>query len=142
MKHIKIIFTVLTLAIFTVSCDDYKDFEQDRPAVVGFTGPASINLPVQSGNSTREREIPVFVSTSSNVDRTFTASAVDGTIATSDNYSLSSVVIPANERTGILLFTAIDATLTSEEQPVVIAFDNAEGIVSGTQVTVNISTQN
>lgn len=143
MKNIKFILTVLVLAVTFTSCETFDDFPEEREAVVGFTT-ATSSVTVSAGQMTAEKELDIFVSDISTSDRTFNVVVVDeGSEVASENYSFDgAVTIPANEREAILVFTAIDNSLMSEPQPLILAFEYSDDYASGGRITLNIKTNN
>jgi len=142
MRNFKIIAIILILSTFTISCDDYKDFDSERVSVVGITGvvggsPAIVLPPGGSAS----REIGVFVSDVVSTDRSFNVVVIaDGTLVSAENYSFeSTVTVPANERRGTFFFTGTDVSLSNDPTPVILAIDNADPTyVSGARVTLTL----
>ena len=143
MKNIKLIITLFVLAVTFQSCESYDDFPEEREAVIGFTSGTS-SITVSAGDMTAEKELDVFVSDFSTSDRAFNVVVVEeGSEVASENYSFdAAVTILANERTGVLVFTAIDNSLMSEPQPLILAFPYSDEYASGGRITINIKTNN
>lgn len=143
MKNIKLIITVLAVALFAVSCDTHDDYDTERPTIVTFAslvgGPNAI-VPV---GGTLVKEINVFVSNVSNAERTFNVLLVaEETEVASENYSFSSTVtIPANENTAIFSVTLTDVSLISDAQPLTLEFDGSNpdvNITGDSSITINV----
>jgi len=143
MKNIKFILTLFILAVTFQSCESYDDFPEEREAVVGFTS-ATSSITVSAGQMTAEKELDIFVSDLSSSDRTFNVVVVEeGSEVASENYSFDgAVTFLANERNAILVFTAIDNSLMSEPQPLILAFEFSDSYASGGRITLNIKTSN
>lgn len=144
MKNLKYIITILAIAIVAVSCETYDDYDEERLAVVGLTtavgGPNAI-VPV---GGTIDKEINVYVSDVSSVERSFSI-AIDDEVTElgSESYTFGNAVIPANQRTGILTVTFSDVNLTSAFQPVRFKVDSSSGaFVSGSEITIQVRRAN
>jgi len=141
MKKLYIIFTFLLATLFVVSCStSYNDINSNHVAVIGFTSP-DLEISVSESNPEKIRPLPYFVSDVSSSDRTFYIYIVE-TELTEESYSFeSTIVIPANERSGLLLITATNnATLTNEYVPLVLAIEETSNVAAGNRVTVSIKT--
>lgn len=58
-----------------------------------------------------------------------------------ESYSFdATVVIPANERSGQLMFNEYNINLTNEYQPLVLAFESSSEIVSGKRMSIALKT--
>ncbi len=86
--------------------------------------------------------IPYFVSDASSSDRSFNVIVIhEETEVAAENYSFDSVVVvPANERSGTLEFTAMDISLTSEFAPLVLAFEETSTVTSGSRANIFLKT--
>ena len=142
MKKTYIILTLFLTALFVTSCETYDDFEADRPTVAGFTLGTTLQLPVSANNPTITFNVPFYVSTASDADRTLNVVVLaDQTTLTPASYSYeSSVVLPAGERSGTMEFIAMNVGLTNEYQPVTFAFETVAGIVSGPTADIELRT--
>ena len=142
MKNIKFIITLFVLAVTFQSCDTFDDFPEEREAVIGFTK-ASSSITVSAGQMTAEKELDIFVSDMSTSDRTFNIVVAEGSEVAAENYSFDgALTILANEREAILVFTAIDNSLMSDPQPLILAFEYSDDYASGGRITLNIKTNN
>ncbi|MDP2685822.1 MAG: hypothetical protein Q8O62_01290 [Aequorivita sp.] len=108
MKNVNILIVILTLAIATVSCETYDDYNADRKSIIRFTkviprpgvSPTdNANVSLSLGDTTR-RIVEAFVSDVSNVDRTYNVIIDQETNEINpENVSFqSTITIPANER--------------------------------------------
>ena len=142
MKKTYIILTLFLTALFVTSCETYDDYEENRPTVAGFTLGTTLQLPVSAGNPTITFNVPYYVSTSSDSDRTLNIVLVsEQTTAPSSSYSYeSSVVLPAGERAGTMEFIAMNVGLTNEYQPVTFSFEVVEGFVAGPTADIELRT--
>lgn len=140
MKNIKIIITVLAVALFAVSCETYDDYDT-RTTVVAFTTPVGGSSAVVPVGGTLVKEINVFVSDVSNSERTFNVVVdTEASEVGPENYSFGTMTIPANLREGIFSVTFTDVNLTSDSQPLSLKFDssNPESYISGKGITVQV----
>ena len=142
MKKTYIILTLFLAALFVMSCETYDEFEADRPTVAGFTLGTTLQLPVSAANPMITFNVPYFVSKASDSDRTFNVVIVaDQTTAPASSYSFpSSIEIPAGERGGTMAFVAMNVGLTNDYQPVTLAFESVEGVVSGPTADIELKT--
>ncbi len=139
MKNLKYIITILVFAALAVSCETYDDFDQDRLPVVGFTSAVGGPNAIVPEDGTLDKEINVFVSDVSTSDRTYSVLVnEEETELGSENYTFGNIVIPANERTGVFVVTFSDVSVTSDFQPVRFRVDNSSGIVSGSEITIQV----
>ena len=125
MKNITKLVTILAVLMFVTSCStDYDDFNSVRNDTIGFTISATLELPLSQNNPEINFPLSYFVSTSSSEERTFNVVVVeDESDLPSESYSFdASVVVPANERSGILVFSAYNINLTNEYRPLVLEF--------------------
>ena len=83
-----------------------------------------------------------FVSTSSSEERTFNVVVVEEeSELSSESYSFdASVVVPANERSGILVFSAYNINLTNEYRPLVLEFESSSAVTSGNRMNIALKT--
>ena len=59
----------------------------------------------------------------------------------SESYSFdASVVVPANERSGILVFSAYNINLTNEYRPLVLEFESSSAVTSGNRMNIALKT--
>ena len=140
MKKIKIILSVVILALATVGCESYDDYNKDRDVIIGFTS-KSTNINRVPAGGEKSANIAVFITEAANVERTFNIVAVrntaDTTLAALENYRFDpTVTIPANERNGSINFTAIDVSLTLDPSTVVLQVEATADVISGGKVTV------
>jgi hypothetical protein len=143
MKKTYIILTIFLTALLVTSCETYDDYEE-RPTLAGFTLGNVLELPLSNSTPVINFNIPYFISEASSSERTFQIIVLaDETEVPSSSYSFdSTVVVPANERSGSLAFTALNMDLTTEFQPLVLAFDNTTGIVRGDVARIALKTSN
>ncbi len=144
MKKAYIFTLILTFTALTSCNTSYDDFEEDRGSTIGFNLGATLELPVSTTNPINNFPIPFFVTSVSGVDRTFEVIVVDElTEVAPENYSFdNTITIPANERKGFLYFSAMNVSLTSEFQPLVIAFKANENTVSGRRASIALRSNN
>jgi hypothetical protein len=138
MKKAHILISLFIVALFATSCETYEDYDTERGAVIGFTLGTDFEISVSEGSPLIDFPIPYFVSESSSSERTFQVVVVaEETEVASENYSFDSmVVVPANERSGTLLFSAMDISLTNEFAPLVLAFEASSTVTSGSPVRI------
>jgi hypothetical protein len=143
MKKTYIILTIFLTALLVTSCETYDDYEE-RPTLAGFTLGNVLELPLSNSTPVINFNIPYFISEASSSERTFQIIVLaDETEVPSSSYSFdSTLVVPANERSGSLAFTALNMDLTTEFQPLVLAFDNTTGIVRGDVARIALKTSN
>lgn len=140
MKKIKIILSIVVLALATVSCETYDDYQVDRDVIIGFTAKTTNINRVPAGGE-KSATLDVFITEAANVERTFNIVAIrdaaDSTLSAVENYRFDpTVVIPANEREGSIEFTAIDVSLTTDPATVVLKVEGTGNILSGGTVKV------
>ena len=112
MKNITKLVTILAVLMFVTSCStDYDDFNSVRNDTIGFTISATLELPLSQNNPEINFPLSYFVSTSSSEERTFNVVVVEEeSDLSSESYSFdASVVVPANERSGVLIFSAFNS---------------------------------
>jgi hypothetical protein len=141
MKNLKYLITILAVAVIAVSCETYDDYDTERSTVIGFTtlvgGPNAI---VPAGGSL-DKQINVFVSDVSNTERSFNVIInAELTEIGPENYSLSPMIIPANERSAVYTVTFTDVNLPLEPTPFSIKFESSASgnIVSGNRAIVQV----
>lgn len=139
MKKTYIIVTLFIATLFVSSCTtSYNDFDAERGAAIGFTLGAALELPFSSSGQVINFPIPYFVSDISSSDRTFQIIIEESEVA-SENYSIeTTVVVPANERSGTVVFTGTNVSLTPEFQTLVLAFEATDGVTSGKRATIRL----
>ena len=133
MKNITKLVTILAVLMFVTSCStDYDDFNSVRNDTIGFTISATLELPLSQNNPEINFPLSYFVSTSSSEERTFNVVVVeDESDLPSESYSFdASVVVPANERSGVLVFSAYNINLTNEYRPLVLEFESSSEVTS------------
>jgi len=143
MKNIYRIFTILFVTMIVTSCStDYDEINSDHSDIVGFTLSVTLELPLSVNNPEINFPLPYFVSSASSSERTFHVIVVaDETEVPAESYSFDgTVVVPANERSGTILFTALNNGLTNDYAPLVLAFEEAPGISSGTRMNIGLRT--
>lgn len=144
MKNIKFLILTLTIALVAVSCESYDDYETDRDTIVGFVKKSeNINSVPEGG--TKSAEVEVFASDVSNVDRTFGIIALpipdpeNNPPTDAENYTFdSTVVIPANERIGVITVTAIDVTLTKDREYFMLGIKEGSDYIAGGSTKIGI----
>ncbi len=155
MKNIKIIITVLTVALFAVSCETYDDYDTNRPDYVRFsfivqptppvTPPLGASMTVTPGQTSVERELEVFSSIVHDQERMFNISLE--TEIPLENFDFpSTVTIPANKARTTIIFRANDISLPSQSTPAILTLSVHEGNSSSEIIvpdfTFNVRTQN
>jgi len=143
MKKIyKIVTLILAIAVVTSCSTNYDDINASHVNVIGFTLTVSLELPLSENNPEINFPLPYIVSNSSSSDRTFQVSIVtEETELSPDSYSFdATVVVPAGERRGELMFNAYNINLTNEFTPLVIAFDSTSDIVAGNKMYIALKT--
>tara|TARA_R110000787_G_scaffold81036_2_gene175904 strand:+ start:63280 stop:63717 length:438 start_codon:yes stop_codon:yes gene_type:complete len=143
MKNLNKIFAVLIAVLFVTSCStDFDEINSNHTNVIGFTLSATLELPLSENNPEINFPLPYFVSNSSTSERTFQVSVVEEESGLSpDSYSFdATVVVPANERSGQLVFNAYNINLTNEYTPLVLAFDSTSEIATGNKMYIALRT--
>ena len=143
MKKIyKIVILIMTIAVVSSCSTNYDDINANHVNVIGFTLGATLELPLSENNPEINFPLTYFVSNSSSSERTFQVVVVaEETELSPESYSFdSTVVIPANERSGELIFNAYNINLTSEYVPLVLAFESNSEIATGNKVTIALKT--
>jgi hypothetical protein len=126
MKNIHKIITLFLVAILVTSCDtDYDTINDDHTNVIGFSLAVDLELPLSENNPEINFPLPYFVSNATSSDRTFNVVVIaEETELGPESYSFDgTVTIPANEREGEIIFTALNVNLTNEFQSLVLAFE-------------------
>lgn len=138
-KLVTLIFSILVVASCTT---DFDDINADHTNVVGFTLAVTLELPLSTNNPEINFPLPYFVSNTSSSERTFQVVVVEEeTELSPESYSFEgTVVVPANERSGQLMFNAYNINLTSEFVPLVIAFESTSEIASGKKMYIALKT--
>ncbi|WP_339701702.1 hypothetical protein [uncultured Marixanthomonas sp.] len=129
MKRLNIIFAILTLTIFTVSCETYDDFEEQREIVVGFSTPTE-SFDLEDGEEKTET-LSVFSSEATSADRTFNVVVVESEVETESYTFDNTVTILAGEREGSIDITGFGVSLTEEEKTLTLLIERADAYVSG-----------
>lgn len=143
MKKIYKIVTLVLVLIVVASCStNYDDINADHTNVIGFTLAATLELPLSENNPEINFPLPYFVSNSTSSDRTFNVVVVaEETELSPESYSFdATIVIPANERSGTIIFNAYNMNLTSEYQPLVLAFESTSEITTGKKMYIALKT--
>lgn len=146
MKNIKYLILFLSVAIFTVSCETYDDYDSDRVPVIGFTK-KNQNINNISAGTPKSVELEVFISEVAANDRTFNIITIpiDNTVEYPPvldpaNYEFdATVTIPANERSAMITVTGINVSLTDERTYFRLAVEPSDEIASGGRVTVGLT---
>ena len=128
MKNITKLVTILAVLMFVTSCStNYDDINYIRNDTIGFTISDTLELPLSQNNPEINFPLSYFVSTSSSEERTFNVVVVEEeSELSSESYPFdASVVVPANERSGILVFSAYNINLTNEYRPLVLEFESS-----------------
>ena len=138
MKKINIIFAIVALALITISCETYDDYEKPREIVVGFTT-STATLTVADGEE-KTTTLNIFSSEATNADRTLNVVVVEGdTELASENYTFDpTVTIPANEREASIEFTGFGVSLTEEGEVVTLRIQRDGSYVSGGPAAVTV----
>lgn len=144
MKNIKFLILTLTIALVAVSCERYDDYDTDRETIIGFVK-KSQNINGVPEGGTKEQVLEVFVSDVANTNRSFDIVVVPipdpetNPPTGSENYTFeASVTIPANERIGMMTFTAVDVSLTRDRSFVMLSIKEGSGYIAGGTVTVGL----
>ncbi len=138
MKKAYILISLIIVTLFVSSCDTYEDYDKERSPVIGFTLGVDFEIALSESNPLIDFPIPYFVSEASSSDRTFQVVVVaDETEVAPENYSFdASVIVPANERTGTLLFSAMNISLPDEFAPLTLAFEETSEVTSGARLNL------
>ena len=143
MKYIYRIVTLVFATLIMTSCStSYDEIDSNHSDIIGFTLSVTLELPLSTSTPEINFPLPYFISTASSSERTFHVRVVpEETEVPAESYSFdSTVIIPANERSGVLLFTALNNGLTNDYAPLVLAFEEAPGIASGTRMSIGLRT--
>ena len=143
MKNITKLVTLLAVLMFVTSCStNYDDFNSVRNDTIGFTISATLELPLSQNNPEINFPLTYFVSTSSSEERTFNVVVVEeDSDLPPESYSFdASVVVPANERSGVLVFSAYNINLTNEYRPLVLKFESSSEVTSGNRMNIALKT--
>ena len=141
MKKIYKIVTLILAIVVVASCTtNYDDINANHTDVIGFTLAATLELPLSENNPEINFPLPYFVSNSTSSDRTFNVVVVtEETELSPESYSFdATVVIPANERSGQMIFNAYNINLTNEYQPLVLAFESTSEITTGKKMYLSL----
>ena len=141
MKKTHILFTLFFASLMVLSCStNYNDINSDHTEIIGFTLSATLELPLSESTPEINFPLPYFVSSVSSSERTFKVVVVESELS-EESYSFdANVVIPANERSGTIIFTALNISLTNEYKPLVLGFEATPEISSGTQMNIALKT--
>ena len=143
MKKTHILFTLFFASLMVLSCStNYNDISSDHTDVIGFTSSAVLELPLSESNPEINFPLKYFVSSISSSERTFQLKVVEEeTELSEDSYLFdANVVVPANERIGTIIFTALNISLTNEFQRIVLAFESTSETVSGNKMKIALKT--
>jgi len=143
MKNITKSVTILAVLMFVTSCStNYDDFNSVRNDTIGFTISATLELPLSQNTPEINFPLTYFVSTSSSEERTFNVVVVEeDSDLPPESYSFdASVVVPANERSGVLVFSAYNINLTNEYRPLVLKFESSSEVTSGNRMNIALKT--
>jgi|SRR5690606_11309657 len=146
MKNIKYLIFILSVAVMTVSCENYDDFEEDRLPTIGFVK-KNQNINSIAPGTTKSESVQVFISDVSSSDRTF--EVIQITIPENEegeypptgqeNVSFdSTVTIPAGERIGLVTVSGTNVTLTGDRTFYRLAIKGSENAASGGRITVGL----
>lgn len=142
MKNIKFLILILAVAVVSVSCETYDDYETDRLPAVGFTA-ANKNINGVPPGGEKSTTIEVFASDLSTSDRTFNVVNVPledteaNPPAAAENFSFDpTVTIPANQHVGTMTVTGIGVSLTSDRTYFQLAIDSDPSVVPGGQIII------
>ena len=143
MKNIKFLILILAVAVVSVSCETYDDYDTDRLPAVGFTAKNKNINSIRPGTE-KSTTIDVFASDVSTSDRTFDVITVPildtetNPPAAAENFSFdSTVTIPANTRVGTMTITGIGVSLPSGERVYFkLAIDSDPSVVAGGQILI------
>jgi len=141
MKKTHILFTLFFASLMVLSCStNYNDINSDHTEIIGFTLSSTLELPLSESTPEINFPLPYFVSSVSSSERTFKVVVVESELS-EESYSFdANVVIPANERSGTIIFTALNISLTNEYKPLVLGFEATPEISSGTQMNIALKT--
>lgn len=140
MKKVNILIVILAIALVSVACESYDDYNTDRKTVVGFTA-TSLNINSVPEGGSKTDSVEVFISDLSSSARTYTIITlpVDTLPAASENYSFEpTVTFPPNTRSVKFGVTAIDNSITDERNFFRIAIQPQADIVAGGRTLVGI----
>lgn len=143
MKNIKFLILLLAVTVVTVSCETYDDYDTDRKPVVGFTV-KNKNISNITSGGTKSTTVEVFASDVSSQDREFSVTDQpidDGRLpAVRENYEYdSTVLIPANERSGLVTVTGKNVSLTSERTFFKLSIASDPNVVAGGEVVIGLT---
>ncbi len=140
MKKVNILIVILAIALVSVACESYDDYNTDRKPVVGFTlATRNINNIPEGGSKTDSLE--VFISDLSSSARTYTVITLpaDTLPAAPENYSFEfTVTFPPNTRSVFFKVTGVDNSLTTERNFFKIAIQPQADIVSGGRSVIGV----
>ena len=141
MKKTHILFTLFFASLMVLSCStNYNDINSDHTEIIGFTLSSTLELPLSESTPEINFPLPYFVSSVSSSERTFKVVVVESELS-EESYSFdANVVIPANERSGTIIFTALNISLTNEYKPLVLGFEATPEISTGTQMNIALKT--
>lgn len=125
MKKIIIVFI---LALFLNSCSKNESalYDPNGQGLVYFASTTSRLDIILDGEG--QVQIPINVSSLSSVDRTVNLEILDSSTADSQNYSMpASVVIPANEYSGVLVINGVDVTAETTTEIIVLKITSVAG---------------
>lgn len=111
---IKYFLVAMTLGLTTYSCSEDKIlFTEDNGQTALFFEETDFSLSIPEEDLTLE--IPVGISTLATESRTFNVEVTSATEGTESEYSLGTVVIPANEYFGVLSIDFDFSSITGED---------------------------
>lgn len=145
MKNLKYLFLILTIAFTGVACETYDDFDENRIPVVGFTR-KNLNInAVGAQGSSKTQEVVVFASDIASSDRTFAVTDIEidnpeeFTPTDRQNFDYeTTVTIPAGERQGVMIVTAINHSLSADRTYFRLKIEEDPAVVSGTPITIGL----
>lgn len=136
------------LALVTVSCETYDDYNAERKTVVGFAVPSK-NINNIREDEPKSIEVDLFVSDLSSVDREVQITTFPSILPDADppsvetdpeNYSYdATVTIPANTQSGIITITGMANSIEDERgEYFTLGIQGNGDIVSGGRILVRV----
>jgi hypothetical protein len=142
----KIIIAAFLSIFVLVSCDRDSELrtvsnEASAPTLVNFAV-SSASLSVAIGTTGKTVEVPIFISTVSDVERTFNIEVDAASTADAANYSVPATFsIPAGSYEGSVTVTGDDVNLTTTATTIILNIadvSDTDNIATGDPVTLNI----
>jgi len=140
MKKVNILIALFAIAILSVSCESYDDYDTNRKNIVGFSALIlEINNIPEGGE--RSRTVNLFMSDIFDEEKTFNIVAVPNLqdpATNPENYSFdTTVTFPPNTRQATITVTGIDNSIEGEEY-FALAIQGEADVVSGGIVSVRV----